>query len=198
MRKKLVALLVLLVGILPAEAGYTVKVTKVPGFTDVVGTIAVLPANCPPQVDCVQLDVKIAEALSRYSQIRTIDSKKISQAMLELGLQNVGEHQIAQLAEKVGADSVLIIQIPYSGVEAIGWYGQGQKMKGTNTYSMYGGASKVSKGALEVRLVSAQTGRPLMVGKGFAKSGWRKAEGVLVKTFRKILEEAFGKPPKQD
>lgn len=188
MRTKLTTLIVLCCVVIPVQAGYSVKVNSVPNLLHAAGAIAVLPATCPPQVDCVWLDAKVAKELARYTQLKVIDTDAVTQVMFNLGIDSVGPEHRAQLSKSLGVDSLLMVRVGHSEVtkEVTGYKSTGYRVRAIT--------EKIAKGTLEVSIVSTKTGKPLMKGKGFAESEFRGGKGVLGKTFQKILRKAFGKP----
>lgn len=190
MRSQVFAFVVLtLLGVVPAQAGYSVDVNTVPDFLKSAGTIAVLPPICPADVDCVWLTKKVEDELTPYKHLKVVGPEKVGQAMFGLGIEQVGERERAPLARKVGADSLLVILVGHSDTVT-----KGHTLYSTGNFMWASAPARYAKGGLEVSLVSAETGKVLMKGKGFGETGMRKQKGVLRKIFQKIIKEAFGKP----
>lgn len=179
MRGRLLFFLLLLLGTAPAPAGYSVNVSTVPGFLNSAGTIAVIPPACPPNVDCIWLNNKVNDELARYTKLKVVDSKKVGQAMMGLGITEVGKDNFSTLAQQIGADSLLMIIVGHSGYKTGGF----SNYSGTQGVGVWGQMS--SSGALTVSLVSAETGKLLMKGEGFGETGWQDQRGVLRKIFRR-------------
>ena len=167
-------------------AGYKIDVTKLPGATDGIETIAISPAVCSADVNCVWVEQKLFEDLAAYRQFRVVSASAVRQAMLELAIEKIDDQARIRLAEKLTADAFLIPIVRHGGKESEGavgfWPGN----------MFYMGSDEVSKGSVELVLMKADTGKTIVKGVGFGESEWYGQKGVIAKTFRKILAEAFG------
>jgi hypothetical protein len=170
----------------PSFAGYDVVVNGASGWRGNVGKMAIAPAVCPPEVDCIWLNETIADEVEGYSDsLSTVDSTIVSQALFEAGADQLTAENSVLLAEELGVQSFLIVVVGHSGDEQVGALGF---PIGSGMFAM--GAAKRSQASVEVRIVSAD-GKLMAKGYGYGDSGFRKKKGVLGKTFAEILAELF-------
>lgn len=168
-----------------AIAGYRIDVTRLPGATANIKTIAVSPAACPVDVDCVWVEQKLLEDLRTYHPFRVLSASAVRQAMLELEIEKIDDEARVKLAEKLGADAFLVPVVRHGGKESQGtvgfWTGN----------MFFAGSDDVAQGSVELLLIRADTGKAVVKGIGFGESEWHGEKGVIAKTFRKILAQAF-------
>jgi hypothetical protein len=167
-------------------AGFSVEVNKVSDFPAGAKTLAIVPASCPPSVNAIWLDEKVADHLRGVKQFNFISSKVVKQTMFDMGIQQITDDNRAALAKKLGADAFLIVVVGNSSAEPEG-VGTGVWSGGVMTMSSFA----VAKGEVELLIVSAQDGKTLLSGRGFGETDWRTEKGVLSKALDKLFHEAF-------
>src|SRR5690606_11773818 len=72
----------------PVLAGYNVDVTKVSSWSEVSGKIAIVPAMCPSDFDCVWLNETMADYVTEGYPF-TAGPEQVAQAMLEAGVESL-------------------------------------------------------------------------------------------------------------
>lgn len=182
-----IATTLLLFVALQTFAGYEVEVTKATGFPASAGTVAVLPASCPSDVDCVTLNRTIAANMSRV-KLRSLALPVVRQAMIDARIETITEENRQMLADKLGADSFLVVTVGSADTAAAG--GTAIPIGGVIVLA----PSKLARGTVEIRIVGARDGKLLMRGNGAGSSRARAETGVLAKTIARILERAFPSP----
>ena len=179
---------VVALGSLPGFSGYDVQVTASPEIGTTVKSIAVSPATCPKDVNCVWIERKLEEDLVQYRELTVVSATRVREVMLELGIETIGDESRTTLAAELKVDAFLIPVVGHSGSESEGAVGV---WTGTTVIMT---DSSVAKGSAELHLVRASDGKALMRGSGFGKSEFRSGKGVVRKVFRQILSKTFGPP----
>lgn len=176
-------LLVLMLACQPARAAYNADVSKVANWAEAAGKIAIAPAMCPSDFDCVWLNETMADYVGADGYPFTAGPRQVSQAMLEAGVESLDGEGAKQVADLLGVDSILIVAVGNaetrtSSAIAIPIYGGGFMMSPNNR----------AQGGLEFRVITPE-GRTLARGAGFGESGWRKGRGVVGKVFGTLIDE---------
>lgn len=165
-----------------ALAGYNVDVTKVSNWSEVSGKIAIAPAMCPADFDCVWLNETMAEYVTEGYPF-TAGPQQVAQAMLEAGVESLDGEGAQQIAELLGVDSFLLVVVGNSE----------STVQSAVAFPAFNGGfvmapSKRAQGGLEIRVVTSE-GKTLARGSGFGESGWRKGRGVIGKVFGNLVDE---------
>jgi hypothetical protein len=176
-------LAIALLGSLNAWA-YTVQVNKTPDFATAFQTLAVLPASCPPDFDCLWLENVIADKI-RVRKVTVIPALVVRQRMFELEIKAITPENLKLLAEKLGVEAFVVAAVDSIATETSGATGV---MVGT---VFVAGAQKKSSGSVQMSIVSASTGKVLMEASGFGESSARPKKGVVGKAFNLILDRTF-------
>ena len=169
-------------------AGYDVQVNTVPDFLKDITVVAVVPATCPPRVNCISAESDLAQELQKYGKFTVIPAERVRQAMIEAEIKQIDDTTRFTLAEKLHADAFLLPVIAESGTESQGGVGV------WTGYTVTIVDSQVAKGNVQLLLIASKSGKTLMQGTGFGESEWRSKKGVLRKVFHSILAKAFGSP----
>lgn len=169
-------------------AKVTVDVQKAADLEEVVETVALLPATCPPHIDCIWMDDRLAEEFGKHAPFRVISARQVKQTLFDLGIAAVGESTRAAVLEKLDADALVVPIVMHSGKESEGEVG----VVSGPTMVLVPDEKKIGRVSLTIL---APDGRQLLRGEGHARSGndLKKESGMILMTFRKLLEEAFGK-----
>ena len=167
-------------------AGYDVQVTASPEIRTTVKSVAVSPATCPKDVNCVWIERELEEDLVHYRELTVVSATRVRQVMLELAIETINDESRAALAEELKIDAFLIPVVGHSGSESAGAVGV---WTGTTVIMT---DSSIAKGSAELHLVRASDGKALMRGSGFGESEFRSGKGVVRKVFRQILSKTFG------
>lgn len=105
--------------------------------------------------------------------------------MFELGLSTVTEEARSQLAAHLGVRAFAIPVIRGAEKRSEGAFGF------WTGNSIIVGSDEVTRGSVELLVVSIETGRLLLHGSGSGRSEFRGQRGVVLKIFREILDQAF-------
>jgi hypothetical protein len=168
-----------------AHAGYNVDTHTVPGWPKVAGKIAIVPAVCPANFDCVWLNETITDDLEDHENISFISQEQVSQAMLEAGVEQITDANLSKMAGILGAQSFLFVTVGDSDTKQSGAVAAPIARGGFILVP-----SRVAQGGLDVRIVSAE-GKVFAKGTGFGESSFRHGKGVVGKIFEKILDALF-------
>ena len=64
-----------------AFARYSVEVQSVPDFKHLIHNVAIMPALCPSDLDCLWLEKRIAEHLDTYKGIAVVPAERVSRLL---------------------------------------------------------------------------------------------------------------------
>ena len=171
-----VALVLLGAGTL--EASTKVTVTAPEGFADGIVRVALVAAECAPELDCPSVLARLASTMKGELKLplKIVDDGAVRTALFKKGATDYSESHRAELAEALSLDAIFEIRIPFAE-RGDGWGGR------------QGSESKV-----ELRLVKP-SGEILMSGTGFGRpvNVVTSPERVADRTLKEILEKAFEK-----
>lgn len=164
-------------------AGYNVNVAKVKDWSEASGKIAIAPAICPADFDCVWLNETMADYVGAEGYPFTAGPMEVSQGMLEAGVETLDGDSARLVADILGVDSFLIVMVGNSETRA----------NSAVAVPVYGGGFIVApnnraQGGVEIRVISSG-GKSLARGSGFGESGFRKGRGVIGKVFDSLIDE---------
>jgi hypothetical protein len=166
--------------------GYSVEVNKVADFPRSFETLAILPASCPPAVDCLWVESLIAGKLVERG-LDVVPAAVVRQWMFDSGIKEVTPENRKILAEKLGADAFVVVVVDSMTSETSGSTG----VFIGNVFTS--AASKRSSGSVQLAVVAADSGKTLMEATGFGESTARPKRGVIGKTFNQIFDRAFNR-----
>jgi hypothetical protein len=196
------------------EASYSVEVNRLPELEN-LQRIAVVPGVCPADFDCLWAERVVIEKLVALRRFRFEPSKTVTDAKRNLGLQpydgesssisapviisaetvrqkmfeagiiGLDEANRRQVAESLGVDGFLQVIVHGSSKETSGSVGV---LIGTIVTMV---PSDVSKGGVEVRVISADEGKLLLRGEAHGSSEFRSPKGVLGKMIGDILRRGY-------
>lgn len=176
----LVALLLLSCSVL---ARYNVTVTKASAWPAAAGKIAILPAMCPSDFDCVWLNEVLGDYVDDEDYPFVAGPEQVAQAMLDAGVEVLEGEGARIVAEMLGADSFLVTVVGNAesrddATMAVPAFGGGFLM----------GSTQRAQGGVEIRVVTAE-GKSLARGSGFGESSFKKERRVAGKVFEQLIDE---------
>jgi hypothetical protein len=180
-RKLLRFWIVLALVILPSgslNASTKVTVTAPEGFADGIVRVALVAAECAPELDCPSVLARLASTMKGELKLplKIVDDSAVRGALFKKGATEYSESHRAELAEALALDAIFEIRIPFAN-------------RGDGFGGRQGSESKV-----ELRLVKP-SGEILMSGTGFGRpmNVVTSPERVADRTLKEILEKAFEK-----
>ncbi len=183
---KRVVVLTLSLTISLAAHGYSVEVNKVMDFPKSFRSLAMLPAACPSNVDCLWVEsLVLGKLLERKLPIKPASA--VRKMMFEMGVKELDDTNRRLLAQKLNVDAFVVVSIDSMTSESVGTTG----VLVGNVFTAV--PSKRNVGSVQLAIISAETGKPLMESTGYGESSARPKRGVIGKTFNEILSRAF--PP---
>jgi hypothetical protein len=170
-----------------SSAKVTVDVQKSTDL-EVVESVALLPASCPAHIDCIWMDDRLAEEFAKHAPFRVISARRVKQALFDLGIAALDESTRAAVLEKLDADALVVPVVIHSGKESEGAVGV---VSGPTVVVV---PDEKKSGRVSLTIL-APDGHQLLRGEGHVRSGndLKGERGVILMTFRKLLEEAFAK-----
>lgn len=184
-RQHAIIVLTLLTASSPTFAKYSVEVHSVPDFKQLVHSVAIMPALCPPDLDCLWLEKRIAEHLDTYRGVTVVPAERVRAMMFEMGVEHLDQSARAALSEKLKVDAFAVPLVEHSESQSSGmvgfWVGSTVGMVDTS----------VIKGKVELLIVQAGSGTVLVKGIGYGKSGSRTDKGTVFEIFRRIIQKAM-------
>jgi hypothetical protein len=168
-----------------AIAGYNVDVQRKSSFAEDVGIVAVLPADCPPDIDCVWLNRFIGQQFSRRPDVRSVPLEAVRQTMMDENIAVFDEAGRQKLAEKLGVQSFALVSIGHAGTKDSG------AVAIPMGNSFYIAEDQVAEGSVQFEIIAANDGAILLKGVGHGKSEFRSTIRLLAKTFAEIFVKAF-------
>ena len=123
----------------------------------------------------------IGNELRAYGKYQVVVSSRVREALLEMGLEKLDDAGRRDLAATLDVDSFLVPVIVQATNESSGatgfWSGS----------SFWVTDSPVQVGSVQLALVRASDGRPILKGSGYGQSEWRTRKGVVSRVFHDIL-----------
>lgn len=179
-------LLALLFLAAPATAGFRIEGGKEESFPAAAGVIAVLPAVCPAKVDCAWLDRQIAGELLRHKEWTFRSANQAKAALQDLGKQTYSDEDRPALAERLGAQTLLVIHLrelvkerPRPGLDPDDPTAAGRE------------STRVVRGRLEIRAFAAASGRQLADGTALGDADTGSEKRLLGPMVRQLLDRMF-------
>lgn len=158
------------------HAATKATVTAPKGFADGIKKIALVTAQCAPQLDCPDVLRRVTATMKSELKLDfvIVADTHVREALFKLGASSFSKEHRAALGESLGLDALLEIDIPFAE------RGDG-----------YGGRQG-SETKVELRLVRPG-GELLMSGSGFTrvKNVVSSPERVADLTVKEILKKAF-------
>lgn len=138
-------------------------------FLQTAGVVAVLPAICPANVDCAWLDRQVAGEVLRRKQPQFLSAAAARAALTALGAQEVGDENRKALAASLGARTLLEIRVRELEKLRTRWKPDPDEVApGPMEKSDRGNETdREVRGRLEIRAISAETGKTLAEGAAF-------------------------------
>lgn len=167
----------------------TLTVDAQPGYTAGVRVVGVAPIDCVGKLDCTEIEEKIAEALRDKTGWRVIGAEDVDEAMDPWGDRELLPGNVAALAQDLGADAIFTISLLPAG-SARGFEPRWSPLnpKGLSFHKSLLG----KKEAVQVHLLSAETGEVLLEGTAVGKSVAGKSTRRTVRELIALIEKAFG------
>src|SRR5688572_26023874 len=112
-RQHAIIILTLLTASSLTFARYSVEVHSIPDFRQLIHNVAIMPALCPPDLDCLWLEKRIAEHLDIYRGIAVIPAERVRAMMFEMGIDHLDESARATLSEKLRVDAFVVPMVEH-------------------------------------------------------------------------------------
>jgi hypothetical protein len=160
------------------NASTKVTVTAPDGFAEGIVKVALVAAECAPELDCPSVLARLASTMKGELKLpfKIVDDSAVRNVLFKKGATEYSESHRAELAEALSLDALFEIRIPFAN-------------RGDGFGGRQGSESKV-----ELRLVKP-SGEILMTGTGFGRpmNVVTSPERVADRTLKEILEKAFEK-----
>lgn len=167
----------------------TLTVDAQPGYTAGVRVVGVAPVDCTPKLDCTEIEEKIAEALRDKTGWRVIGAEEVEEEMDPWGDRQLLPGNVAALAQDLGADAILTISLLPAGSAK----GFEPRWSPLNPKSLSFHKSLVGdKEAVQMHLLSGETGEVLLEGTAVGKSVAGKSTRRTVRELIALIAKAFG------
>lgn len=181
---RMISLVLSLVITTPNALAYSVQVNKTADFATTFTTLAVLPASCPPDFDCLWVENILAEKL-RGRGVTVVPTTVVRQQMFDLEIKTITSENRQALAQKLGVEAFVVASVDSVATES----GAATGVFIGNIFTAV--PSKKNSGCVQLAIVSAETGKVLMEGSAFGESSARPKRGVVGKSFNLILDRTF-------
>lgn len=167
-------------------------------FLETAGVVAVLPAICPPQVDCAWLDRKVAGEILRRRKPEFRSAAATQAALAQLGAREVTAENRAPLAANLGAQTLLEIRVSeFQKEQAAGGSDVDDRpLDPGERYERDTGAGATVRGRLEIRAISAETGKTVAEGAAFGDAAAPSEKKLLGPMLSQLLDRMFPLPRK--
>lgn len=181
--------LVLVTSPLSPLSATTLTVDAQPGYTAGVRVVGVAPIDCTRQLDCTEIEKKVAQALRGKTGWRVIGAEEVAEEMDPWGDRELLPGNVAALAQDLGADAILTIALLPAG-SAKGFEPRWSPLnpKGLSFHKSLLG----KKEAVQVHLLSAETGEVLLEGTAVGKALAGKSTRRTLRELIALIEKAFG------
>ncbi len=214
MQRAILGVCLFVIGCFQTLAGYNVEVTTVRDFRKGIKSVAVLPADCVADVDCLWVEAKLTEHLSKYKSLVFVPPSRVKQVMLEKGISKLDETGRRKLATALEVQAFLV---PIVGVakSVDGVLSYGPAFQAPHSGGMVltppdgsppgvvrdfvdgpplppASATDATTAYVALLLVAADSGQVLLEGHGVGRSMWRTHKGTVVQIFREVLNKAMG------
>ena len=167
-------------------------------FRQTAGVVAVLPAICPAEVDCVWLDRKIAGELLRRRKPEFRSAAATQAALTAVGAKELTAESRTPLAASLGAQTLLEIRVrELEKVRAKrGRDPDETPLAPGGKYARGDGSDDSVRGRLEIRAISAETGRTVAEGAAFGDAPGLSEKKLLGPMVAQLLDRMFPLPRK--
>ncbi len=189
--------------LLPAAlaAGFRIEGGANDDFRQTAGVVAVLPAICPAEVDCVWLDRKIAGELLRRRKPEFRSAAATRAALTAVGAKELTAENRTPLAASLGAQTLLEIRVrELEKVRAKRGRDPDERPLAPGEKYARGDGSDGSddsvRGRLEIRAISAETGRTVAEGAAFGDAPGLSEKKLLGPMVAQLLDRMFPLPRK--
>lgn len=145
-----------------AEAS-TLTVDTRPGFRAGLRVVAVAPMGCIRGLDCEEIERRVEEALRERSGLEVVPAAETREEMDEWGIRELTPGNLAAVAQDLGADAILTIDLLPAGGSGDGFNPRWSPLnpRGMSfSKSLTGG----KKDGAQIHLVSGETGQPVLEG----------------------------------
>lgn len=145
------------------------------------GIVALVPIMCPPGYNCRRLEDQLYVELKKYS-IDAIESGHVLEEILLLGVERITDASKRRLAQRLGADSLLIPAILHADTKPDSLW-----VELTKPWWL----KQRSEVEVNLLLLDVDTERILLRGTASAGGRSKSAKGFVLKCFKRMLFEAF-------
>ncbi len=179
-------------------AGFRIEGGATHDFLQTAGVVAVLPAICPAEVDCVWLDRKVAGELLRRKKPEFHSATATQAALTVLGARELSAEYRAPLAASLGAQTLLEIRVrELKKVRAKGKMDPDERRpESGEKFDREDGNDGTVRGRLEIRAISAETGRTVAEGAAFGDAQGLSEKKLLGPMVAQLLDRMFPLPGK--
>jgi hypothetical protein len=162
-------------------------------FLQKAGVVAVLPAICPANVDCAWLDRQVAGEILRRKQPQFLSAAAARAALAALGVQEVSAENRKALAATVGAQTLLEVRVRELEKVRTRWQPDpDEAAPGSMEKSDRGNETdREVRGRLEIRAISAETGKTLAEGAAFGDAPASSEKKLLGPMLTELLARMF-------
>lgn len=196
MRTRSLACLLWLVGAGSLAADFRIEGGANRDFLETAGVVAVLPAICPPEVDCAWLDRRVAGELLRRKKPEFRNAAATRAALTQLGAQELTAENRAALAASLGAQTLLEIRVRelQKGRAEEGRDPDERPLAPGQKYDREGGSDGDVRARVEIRAIAAETGKTVADGAAFGDAPTRSEKKLLGPMVAQLLDRMFPLP----
>jgi hypothetical protein len=165
-------------------------------FPGTAGVVAVLPAICPENVDCAWLDRRVAGEILRRQRPEFRSAAATQAALTRLGASQLTAENRAPLASSLGAQTLLEIRVRELEKERTkgGRDPDERPLAPGEKYDREGGSDGGVRGRLEIRAISAETGRTVAEGAAEGDAPGLSEKKLLGPMLTRLIDRMFPLP----
>ena len=174
-----------------AESDYSATVKQPFVASAGIKRVAILPATCPDNIECDELEERFAESMRDAAGIEFVPSKEVRSLMQSAQIASLNYETRYILAESLSVNAFATLQVQQAAVE-----------KGETTYVKMGVAKLPQEGATvkHVQLalqMLASDGKVLLesTGEAHLTNSMRSLTGIAERVCARMIEESV---PKKD
>lgn len=162
-------------------------------FQQAAGIVAVLPAICPANVDCVWLDRQVEGEILRRKKPEFRSAAAARAALTALGAQEVSAENRTALAASLGAQTLLEIRVRELEKVRTRWKPDPDEVAPGPTGKSDRGneTDREVRGRLEIRAISAETGKTLAEGAAFGDAPASSEKKLLGPMLAELMARMF-------
>ena len=172
-----------------AHGAINVQVNAVPDLGERVKVFAIVPAACTATVDCLWVEDRLHQDVTRLTPLRVVGATRVRQVMFEMEIETITVENRATIGRKLGVDSFLVARINIVGTRNAG---AATVPVGATDITVQVEMAQIRA---ELLLISVEDGKKLLQGSGSAEASSSVTKNKAAKILREIVKKGFPKRP---